>query len=163
MERTVLHVVLGDATGAMWGALFFLALSLGLGYAVWAIVKRLACMGSLGESRVAGDGVGIALGVLISLGVFMMFYASSLSGFYDLQLRGDQVVLHYLFPDRYVTRSTFNLVKVEKEPAFKSQWRLVVHDVDGGVYQSTPGSLQDVQGAWTLLQPMIEPEALFRP
>jgi hypothetical protein len=74
-----------------------------------------------------------------------------------------RVVLPYLHPERYVTRSAVNLLKVEQEPAFKSRWRLVVHDVDGEVYQSALGSQQDVQRAYALLDPVIEPEALSRP
>jgi len=155
--------MLSDTAGALWAALLFFAFSLMLGYLVYATVRWVASRGSIAEGRRAGRSVGVVLGVVIGLGVFLVCYASSLAGFYDLQLRGDHVVLHYLFPERYVTRLAVNLLKVEKEPAFKSRWRLVVHDVDGAVYQSTLSSQQDVQKAYALLDPVIEPEALPLP
>jgi len=163
MERKIFHIVLGDSTGAMWGAIVMVAFSLGLGFLTYAIMKRLASMGGAEITPTTGRVRGIVSGTTIAMGVFIGFYASSLAGFYDLQVRGDQVVLHYLFPDRYVTQLAVNVLKVDKEPAFKSKWRLVVHDVDGAVYQSALSSQQDVQRALTALQPVIEPDALPRP
>ncbi|WP_455377748.1 hypothetical protein [Petrachloros mirabilis] len=102
---------------------------------------------------------GVVFGTLMSLVTLLVFYASSLTGFYDLQVRGDHIVLHYLFPERYVTYQAMNVLKVDKEPAFKSNWRLVVHDIDGGVYQSALSTQQDVQQALTALKPVMDPES----
>jgi len=140
-----------------------LAFSLGLGFLTYGVVKRLASMGAVEKTPRTGRVQGMVCGAMLALGVFVGFYASSLAGFYDLQVRGDRVVLHYLFPDRYVTQLAVNVLKVEKEPAFTSKWRLIVHDVDGAVYQSVLSSQQEVQQALTALQPVIEPDALPRP
>jgi hypothetical protein len=163
MERTVFHVILSDTTGALWGAVLFFAFSLGVGCLTYGLARRLACMGSLNEKRDVGRGTAMVLGALIGAGAFVAFYASSLAGFYDLEVSGDHVVLHYLFPERYVTRPAVNLLKAEQEPAFKSRWRLVVHDVDGAVYQSALSSQQEVQKALALLHPVIESDTLVRP
>lgn len=159
MERTVLHVVLSDATKAVWGALLFLACSVGVGLLTYVVVRRLASMKA--EQAIPGNGRSSAavFGAITSLVTLVVLYASSLTGFYDLQVRGDHIVLHYLFPERYVTYQAMNILKVDKEPAFKSKWRLVVHDIDGGVYQSALSTQQDVQQALIALKPVMEPES----
>lgn len=121
---------------------------------MYALVKRLAS---------ARRRAGLVLAGITALSLFVVCYASSLAGFYDVQVRDDQVVLHYLFPERYVTRLAVNVLKVEEEPAFQSKWRLVVQDVDGGVYQSALSSRQEVEQALIVLQPVIEPDAPPRP
>ena len=156
-------MILGDPTGALWGTLLCLAFSVALGVLSYGVIVRLASMGSMDGGGRAGRGAGIVFGVVMSCAAFVAFYASSVAGFYDFHLDGDRVVLHYLFPERYVTRTAVNLLKVEQEPAFKSRWRLAVHDVDGEVYQSALASQQDVQRAYALLNPVIDPESLPRP
>ena len=165
MDRTVLHVVLGDSTGALWGVVLLLAVSLGLGLLTYGFVQRLAStsQGAAQTTVRTGRSAGIACGVMAALVVFVGLYVPSLAGFYDLQVRGDQVMLHYLFPERYVTQLAVNVLKVDKEPAFPSKWRLVVQDVDGAVYQSALTSQQEVQQALTALQPVIEPDVAPRP
>jgi len=165
MDRTVLHVVLGDSTGALWGVVLLLAVSLGLGLLTYGMVKRLALTseGAAQTTARTGRSAGIACGVMAALVVFVGLYVPSLAGFYDLQVRGDQVMLHYLFPARYVTQLAVNVLKVDKEPAFPSKWRLVVQDVDGAVYQSALTGQQEVQQALSALQPVIEPDAAPRP
>ena len=147
----------------MWGAWLFLAISLCLGYLTYLLIKRLTTSRSSAGNEISGRGAGIVFGGGVAFGMFVAFYASSLAGFYDLQIRGDHVVLHYLFPDRYVTRPAMNLLKADKEPAFKSKWRLIVHDIDGGVYQSALSSQRDVQLALNALQPVLDPEPSPRP
>lgn len=163
MDRMSVHVVLSDSVGATWGVLLLSAISVGLGFLVYVLLKRLASRGATGKDANAGRRAGLVLGGITALGIFAVFYASSLAGFYDLQVRDDQVVLHYLFPERYVTRLAANVLKVEQEPAFQSKWRLVVHDVDGGVYQSALSSRQEVEQALTVLQPVVEPDSAPRP
>ncbi len=160
-EYKILHAVLSDSTGAQWGALFFLTFSIVLGVLTYGAVIRIVSMGKMNEGRRAGRGAGIALGLIVAIGTFSAFYATSIAGFYDLRVQGDQVVLHYILPERYVTRSAVDLLKVEEEPAFKSNWRLVVHDVNGEVYQSALAGRQDVQQAYALLGPVVEPEAML--
>ena len=159
MERTVLHVVLSDSTKAVWGAMLFLACSVGVGLLTYVVVRRFASMRCREGNAENGRRSGVVFGTLMSLVTLLVFYASSLTGFYDLQVRGDHIVLHYLFPERYVTYQAMNVLKVDKEPAFKSNWRLVVHDIDGGVYQSALSTQQDVQQALTALKPVMDPES----
>lgn len=159
MERTVLHVVLSDSTKAVWGALLFLACSVGVGLLTYVVVRRFASMRCKDGNPENGRRSGVVFGILMSLVTVLVFYASSLTGFYDLQVRGDHIVLHYLFPERYVTHQAMNVLKVDKEPAFKSNWRLVVHDIDGGVYQSALSTQQDVQRALSALKPVMDPES----
>lgn len=165
MDRMVLHVALGDSSEALWGVVLLSAFSVTLGFVTYAIVKRLASssQGATQTTPKTGRSAGIAFGVMTALGVFVGLYVPSLAGFYDLQVRGDQVMLHYLFPERYVTQLAVNVLKVDKEPAFSSKWRLVVQDVDGAVYQSALTSQQEVQQALRALEPVIEPEAAPRP
>ena len=64
-----------------------------------------------------------------------LLYASSLSGFYDVEVSGDQWRLRYLLPSSVVTLAAEDVKAVEAVPAYRGTWTLHIVTPDGR-YQS---------------------------
>jgi hypothetical protein len=147
---------LGNASGAVIGALVFFLLSVGLGFLVYGIARRLLATGSMDERGSSRSSLPIGLGTVVGLGIFVVLYQTSIAGFRGIELSGDHLILHYTFPSQDLTYPAIHVTKVEKVPAFKGQWRLVVEDIDGARHYSALADQRDVDQAWSVLHPMIE-------
>lgn len=142
----------GNPTGWIIGCLFFGLLSLGLGGLVYGIAFRLTRMGSLDEPRQANRRPSVVLGCLMAIGIFSVLYVTSLSGFSQLEFRNGQLTIQYMLPERTVELPFIDVMTVQEEPAFKSQWRLVLTTETSGAYESVLASRSDVHKAGEYLR-----------
>ncbi|MBI5854408.1 MAG: hypothetical protein HZB35_04110 [Nitrospirae bacterium] len=141
----------GDPLGATVAFVYFSALSAVVG----AVVFHVSCRLMRGAYPSAGASLHRSfISVSISLGVagviFGALYVSSLSGFYEVELRGDHVSLQYILPAQTKDLSLAGIVQVTRMPTFKGQWRLVIATASGQVYQSvhaSPATVQEAVGA----------------
>ncbi len=155
MALTSLTFTFGDTTGSLIGGAVFLVLSVGIGVGVFGAARRLFAMGSLDLEQPPSN-IPIVLGIGMGIGVFVMFFQSSLSGFRSVELQEDRLTLHYDFPPQDFVYPAMHIIKIEKVPAFKGQWRLMMEDIEGAHYYSALARRHDVEQAWTVLHPLIE-------
>lgn len=150
----------GDPTGWAIGGGVFLMLSIGLGWAVHGISYRLLTMGSLDRRDQVRRWPSAMVGFLVALVIFSMLYATSLSGFLQLDYRNGQLTIHYRLPSRTVVLQFIEVMKVREESAFKGRWRLVLTTDTSGTYESALASQVDVhRAAEALRQLMANPYA----
>ena len=104
--------------GAMFGALG------------WAVAReiRLRSRSDSGFARV--------LGLALLVGPVTLVYASSLSGFYEAQVDGSILRLHYLFPHVVTEIAVADVVTARPIPAMKGRQRLQIVDRSGRQYES---------------------------
>jgi hypothetical protein len=140
----------GDPTGWAIGGGVFLMLSIGLGWAVYGTSYRLLTMGSLDLRDQVRRWPSVMFGALVAFGIFAMLYATSLSGFSQLEHRDGQLTILYMLPERAVSLPFIEVMNVQEEPAFKGRWRLVLTTDTSGTYESALASHADVHqaGEW---------------
>lgn len=111
-------VQVGNRPGAYFALALFCAVFAFLAIAVWREIRRSYPR----QGRMA-----LILGCLVFFSPTTMLYASSLSGFYEAEVRDGRLVLHYLHP---LTREIDlpQIVGIRTAPAFKGQWVLYVSD-----------------------------------
>lgn len=151
----------GDQTGWLIGAGFFTLLAMLLGWGVYGVSYRLLAMGSLDQSVPASRRGSVVLGLIIGVGVFVMFAMTSLSGFAQLMLQNGTLTIQYRWTGQTVVLPFIEVMNVQEEPAFKGQWRLVVVTDTNGIYESALASRTDVQeAAESLRRQMQHPTSL---
>jgi hypothetical protein len=84
-------------------------------------------------------------GLLLFLGPVALIYWSSLDGFYEAAVEGDELQLHYLLPGFEDAMPLSEVSRVEAEPAFKTRWRLHITRSTGERYESAPWNRQAVR------------------
>ena len=142
----------GDPIGWIVGCLVFGPFSLILGAGVYGISFRLVRMGSLDESRQASRRPSVVLGCLMAIGIFSALYVTSLSGFSQLEFRNGHLTIQYMLPERTMVLPFIEVMRVQEEPAFKGQWRLVLTTETKGTYESVLASQMDVHEAGEFLR-----------
>ena len=143
----------GDPFGATVAFVYFAVLASVIGGVVFHLTGRLlrglspGGQGVLQRSLISGT---ISIGMAgVILGVF---YASSLSGFYGIEVRDDQVNLQYILPDRMKEVPLTHIADVSRIPTFKGQWRCVIATSSGRVYYSVHAGSVAVQEAVQVLR-----------
>lgn len=151
----------GDPTGWAISCGFFLFISTAIGWAVYSISYRLLNMGSLDLRDQVRRWPSVMFGALVALGIFAMVYATSLSGFSQLEYRDGQLTILYMLPERAVSLPFIEVMNVQEEPAFKGRWRLVLTTDTSGGYESALASHADVRqaGEW-LRRQMSHPQSI---
>jgi len=151
----------GDPTGWAIGCGFFLLISTAIGWVVYGSSYRLLNMGSLDLRDQVRRWPSVMFGALVALGIFTMLYATSLSGFSQLDYRTGQLIIHYMLPERTVILPFIEIMNVQEEPAFKGRWRLVLTTDTSGTYESVLASYDEVRhaGEWVKRQ-MRQPNSL---
>lgn len=152
LEMVTMSWTFGDPIGWMVGCLFFGLFSLILGGGVYGISFRLARMGSLDESRQASRRPSVVLGCLMAIGIFSALYVTSLSGFSQLEFRNRHLTIQYMLPERTMMLPFIEVMRVQEEPAFKGQWRLVLTTETSGTYESVLASRTEVHKAGEFLR-----------
>jgi hypothetical protein len=159
LEMVTMSWTFGDPIGWMVGCLVFGLFSLILGGGVYGISFRLARMGSLDESRQASRRPSVVLGCLMAIGIFSALYVTSLSGFSQLEFRNGHLTIQYRMPERTIVLPFIEVMRVQEEPGFKGQWRLVLTTETSGTYECVSASRTDVHNAGEFLrQQMASPE-----
>ena len=75
-------------------------------------------------------------GVLLFACPVSLIYATSLNGFYEAEVREDQLLLRYLLLGQVDTMPLADISKVEEAYAFKGRWRLHISRSNGERYES---------------------------
>lgn len=86
-------------------------------------------------------------GALFGATLLALLYASSLAGFYEVEVRGPEVSLHYrlsLDPEVILQES---ISGVRAVPAYRGRWRLELSGAEGRRFESTLASPHDVKRA----------------
>jgi hypothetical protein len=144
-----------------WGAtvalVAFLLLSLGLSLVVYAVLVRRPSRRSPFQGDLA---IQVPFAALLSTGVFALLfgalYATTLQGFYRVELLEDEVRLHYLFPAQTVTVSRLALTDAERIPAHKGRWHLRLRTHQGDTYQSALAHDRVVLESWEGLHAYLD-------
>ncbi len=148
---------LGSPSGATVAFVVFLLLSLGISMVLYAVLVRRASRHSPFPDTAA---IRVPFAAVFSTAVFALLfgalYATTLQGFYRVELLGDEVRLHYLFPAHTVTVSRLELAQAERIPAHKGCWHLRLHTHQGDTYQSALANDRAVLKSWEGLNSYLE-------
>jgi hypothetical protein len=148
---------LGSPQGATVAFIVFLVLSLALALVLYAVLVRRAARHAPFKTD---SGVQVPFAALLSTAVFALLfgalYATTLQGFYRLELLDDTVRLHYLFPSHTVTVSRLELRQPERIPAHKGRWHLQLRTQKGDTYQSALANDRAVLESWEGLNAYVE-------
>lgn len=151
---------LGSPWGATVACVVFLTLSLGISLLIYAVLVRRSSRRKLFQGEPA---IQVPFAALLSTGVFALLfgvlYATTLQGFYRVELLEDAVRLHYLFPAHTVTVSRLELTDAERIPVHKGRWHLRLRTQHGDTYQSALANDRAVLESWEGLNAYLEPEA----
>ena len=82
------------------------------------------------------SGVARVLGLLVMVGPVALVYTSSLSGFYEAQVDGETLRLHYLFPPVVAEMPLAEVAAVRPIPAIRGRQRLEITLRSGRRYES---------------------------
>jgi hypothetical protein len=140
---------LGSASGATVAFVVLLVLSLGISMVLYAaLVRHSSRRASFqGEPAIQAPFAAILCTAVFAL-IFGAMYATTLQGFYRVELLGDEVRLHYLFPAHTVSVSRLELTQAERIPAHKGRWHLRLHTQQGATYQSALANDRAVLESW---------------
>jgi hypothetical protein len=157
MEMMATSYELGSPSGATVAIVVFLLLSLGLAMGLYAVLVRRAQRHSAFH---AGVTVQVPFAAVLSTAVFALLfgalYATTLEGFYRVELLDDAVRLHYLFPAHTVTVSRLELTQAERIPAHKGRWHLRLRTQQGDTYESALANDRAVLQSWEGLNAYLE-------
>jgi hypothetical protein len=124
---SVVVLQFGSRSGTWFALGLFAAMFGTLG---WGVAREI----HLRSSR--DSGLGRVLGLALFVGPVVMVYASSLSGFYEAQIDGTMLRLHYLFPRVVTEISIADVAAVRPIPAIRGRQRLQIVDRSGRQYES---------------------------
>ena len=148
---------LGSPSGATVAFVVFLLLALAISMVLYAVLVRRS---SRHEPFQGTPAVQVPFAALLSTAVFALLfgalYATTLQGFYRVELLDDEVRLHYLFPEHTVTVSRLELTQAERVPAHKGRWHLLLHTQQGDTYQSALANDRAVLESWEGLNAYLE-------
>jgi hypothetical protein len=133
-----------SASGSTVALIVLLLFALGVSLALYAGLMNWPSRGTPFHDT---PGLPAPLAAVLCTGVFgLLFgalYAATLQGFYRVELLGDEVRLHYLFPAHTVTLSRIELAQAEQ---VRSHLRLRTHQ--GVTYESALANERAVRESW---------------
>ena len=151
---------LSNAWGATVAFVTFLILSLGISMVLYAVLVRPASRHS--PFHGAPD-IRVPVAALVSTvvfgSVFGALYATTLRGFYKVELLEDEVRLHYLFPAHTVTLSRLELTEAERVPSHRGRGHLLLRTHEGDTYQSALANERAVLESWAGLNAYLDSTA----
>jgi hypothetical protein len=95
------------------------------------------------------------IALLLWVGPVGAIYASSISGFYDLAIDESSIRLDYLPPGSQESVAFDRIASVTTTPSYRGRDRLVIIDVDGRRFESTPAPRPDVAAAAVRLRQAV--------
>jgi hypothetical protein len=138
-----------SASGATVALCVLLLLALGVSLVLYAMLMRWPTRRALFQ-----DGLSIPapLAAVLCTAVFgLLFgamYATTLQGFYRVELLDGEVRLHYLFPAHTVTLPRIELAQAERVPSHKGRWHLRLRTHHGVTYESALANDRAVLESW---------------
>jgi hypothetical protein len=140
---------LSSTSGAMVAFAVFLLFSLGLSMVLYAVLVRPSSRRAPFHDEPAVRASLAALTSTIVFGIlFGALYVTTLRGFYRVELRDNEVRLHYLFPAHTVTLHRIELAQAERVSTHKGCWHLRLHTRQGTTYQSALANDRAVLESW---------------
>jgi hypothetical protein len=127
----------GSRIGSYLALVLFCLVFVILSIAIARIVAR--------NARLHGGATWL-FGSLVFGALTATLYYSSLSGFYEAEIRSDRLVLSYL-SQTTVEIDLNQIASVRTAPAFKGTWRLYVANAQGGEYLSATARREVVETA----------------
>ncbi|WP_224371927.1 hypothetical protein [Hyalangium versicolor] len=144
-------------SGATVALVVLLLLSLGISMALYAALVRRSERHTPFQTASA---IQVPFAALLSTGVFALLFgplfATTLQGFYRVELLDDEVRLHYLFPAHTVTVSRLELTDAERVPSHKGRWHLRLRTQQGDTYQSSLANDRAVLESWEGVHAYLE-------
>ena len=125
MNSVILHF--GSRSGSWFALALFVAMFGTLG---WGVAREIRLRSK------TDSGLARVLGLALLVGPVVMVYASSLSGFYEAQVDGSTLRLHYLFPGVVSEVAVADVVMARPIPAIRGRLRLQIVDRSGRQYES---------------------------
>ena len=125
----------GNRAGSYFALLLFVSMFAVFGFGVWREIRRRAPH----RRRLA-----FVVGAFLLAGPTTLVYVSSLSGFYEAEVRDGLLVLRHLHP---ITTEIplADIAGVRAAPAFRGRWRLYITDARGIEYASATWHRDAVQ------------------
>jgi amino acid transporter len=146
----------GSISGSTFAVYFFAFIAAVIGFAAYRLSLHMFGSRLSPHTRKSLTHLATAMvGFLVFVVLFSAIYFSSLDGFYRAEMRGDQLVLHYILPERIIVLRLTDIGEVTRMPTFKGRWRLLVYGSTGQVYESANASYQDVRRAWRDLDALL--------
>jgi hypothetical protein len=112
-------LLFGSRSGAWFALLVFGGIFGVLGAVVARAIRQRA--------PAVAPSIRCGLGLAFFLGPLALIWATSLNGFYELEMRGSTLTVHYLIgPSREIHLAHVNYVRAR--PWYRGRWRLVVEE-----------------------------------
>jgi hypothetical protein len=147
MMMTIYELV--SASGATAALVVLLLLSLGISLVLYAVLVRRISRHALFQG---GPVFPAPLAAVLCAAVFgLLFgamYATTLQGFYRVELLDGEVRLHYLFPAHTVTLSRIEPAQAERVPMHKGRGHLRLRTGQGLTYESALANERAVLESW---------------
>ncbi len=141
----------GSVSGSIFAFWFFGVVSLVVGVVAGALVSRLAEKYAWLAGRARPRWMAGLLGLVLAVVVFGSVYFGSLDGFYGLTVRGEEIQLHYILPERTLLLKRDGIAEGRAEPSYKGRWRLHLYSPAGLEFVSAHGSFAEVRAAGKFL------------
>jgi hypothetical protein len=138
---------LASRSGLLVGFSFFLLLSGGIAFAIYALLtwpsSRRAGLG-LGTVRTS---IAVPVALIIWIAIFSTIYVSSLAGFQAVTVGDNDIRIDYAIPPSSLSLRYPDIRDVVRRPAQRLQWRLVISTSSGAALESVPGSQRQIAEA----------------
>ncbi|HET9216816.1 MAG TPA: hypothetical protein VFR18_07550 [Terriglobia bacterium] len=95
----------------------------------------------------AGRRASRAASGFVFAGTMALLYISSLSGFYEAQLKNNVLSLRYFVPLSRAAISWDQVISIQAVPAYKGLWRVRIATKGGNIYESATWSRSAIQEA----------------
>jgi hypothetical protein len=140
---------LSSASGATAAFLAVLFLSLAIAMGLYAVIVRYSSRRALFQGGLTLPPFMAAILCTALFGLlFKATHATTLQGFYRVELLDSEVRLHSLFPARTVTLSRAELAHAERLSALHGLGYLRLRTVEGTTYDSMLAKEQAVRESW---------------
>jgi hypothetical protein len=141
-------ISIGSEAGRWLALIFFFALSVAIGFAVFSLLSRPETRrAEFLRFGAASRKVSAIVGTLLGVAVFSTLAYSMFSGFYRMEAHGETVRLRYLIPPHTADVRRDHLARLDKVPAYGVSWRLVVTTGKGEKYESAAAGARTIEEA----------------
>jgi hypothetical protein len=148
----------GSASGITFAFYLFLLIGLLIGFAVyWLLAHPEARKERFRSWPAASRPVAAVIGAGVALLVILGVYFTSLAGFHRLELRGDDLRVVYILPQRTEGFRRGQIAEVRRTSGYRGMWRLDLYTPAGRRVESAQGDYATVRQAWARVEAYLEP------
>lgn len=145
MNETI-HIA--SEVGTRLALAFFASVCATLGYIIYSLLARpetrRAEFITLGA---ASRRTSLLIAFAVSGTLFAAICGAMFNGFDRIEVSGERLGLHYVFPQRTVWILRDQLTLLERRYAYKVSWRLAITTSQQETYESQPASAQTIEQA----------------